>query len=67
MSIHKLSLSTFIVDSSPNPVRLTEGPLCARTYGGHPSFSGEEVWVSFLETFTPSLEREETCKEIIAL
>ena len=67
VSTYKLSLSTFIVDSSPNPVRPTEGPLCARPHGGHPSFSGEEVLVSFLEAFTPSLEREETCKEIIAL
>ena len=67
VSTYKLSLSTFIVNSSPNPVRPTEGPLCARPHGGHPSFSGEEVLVSFLEAFTPSLEREETCKEIIAL
>ena len=65
VSTHKLSLST--IDPSPNPVRLTEGPLCARPYGGHPSFSGEKVLVSFLEAFTPSVEREETCKEIIAL
>ena len=63
----EISLSTFECDYSPNSARLTEGPLYARPRGGHPYFLGEEVLVSILEAFISSLEREETCKETIAL
>lgn len=63
----EISLSTFEGDYSPNSVRLTEGPLYTGPRGGRPSFLGEEVLVSILEAFIFSLEREETCKETIAL